>query len=1074
MRKILTLFVKYPFYGVMVILILVLLGVISEQNMKKASMPMVESKDITVSVSYPGATPKEMDEGVTSLIEESIRGVAGIKEFSSQSRSSSATVTVTAYDGYDMDELLIDVKNSVDGISNFPAGAEQPIVSKGRTMDMAMFIRLYSTGDDDIIKLNKKANLIEDDFLNSGYISKISLNGEPSHLELVTYLDETQLRRYNLTFSDVQSAITNNNLDISGGTVKNDREEISVIARNKSLNIDDIKNIVIRGNEDGRIVRVGDVGTVKLTIPESPSGAYVDGKPAIGFRISKLENEDLQAISEYVNKYVEQFNKENNEYKLKVNMDFLDRIDSQLDILIGNGILGVILVILMLALLLNFRLSLWVAWGIPSAFLGMFIAANVAGITMNMISLFGMILIIGILVDDGVVIGENVFTHFEMGKSPRRAAIEGTIEVLPAVFTSVLTTIVAFLPLMFIEGNMEMMYDMAFVVIACLLFSLMESVFVLPGHLANPRVLVESNPKTLYGRIRIAFDKGIEYIKQKIYSPALTWIINHKGLTVSIVIAMMIITVGLVRGNIINYTLFPKTPSTTFSIDLVLKPGINEEITKERIFKIDEKVWEVNNDFMKKFGDTIPYINSTEIHMGRAFSRTESGTHAAEIRVMLNDDIEDSKVTDQMLKTAIAEKVGVMPDAYKFAVGASNHFGAPVSISLMGYDEDVLEKAKNELENELSKMPSLFNVTDNSQVGSEELRLKLKPQAYALGLTTKSLLTEVRQGFYGGLAQRIQDGKEEVWVYVRYAEKDRKTIGQLENMLIHTTKGDYPLSTVATIHKDRSVSTINHYNGKREIRVDAYQKDMNESVPVILDYIEENILTKICDKYPGISYQHQGQQKDVGEQMSSLILYFGLAFLIIVLIVMIYFKSFNQGFMIIMMIPLGIIGAIWGHGIHGESLSMMSVWGMVALSGVIINDAIVFMAKYNQNLEEGMKVKDAVRHAGISRFRAIILTTITTVAGLMPLILEKNNDAAMLIPMAITLAYGIMFGTFFILVLLPVLILINNKFMMFTAKFKYKFKGKEITPENVEPAVLNREMEKVFEKNMAKKITYHE
>lgn len=1047
----------------MVILVLLLIGGISMRNMRKATFPLVESKDITVSVSYPGATPKEMDEGVTALIENSIRGISGIKEFSSQSSEGYALITVTALNGYDMDELLMDVKNAVDGISNFPASAEQPIVSKSRSMDMAMFFTL-SSASGDVLDLNTMANKIEDDLLASGLISQITIIGVPDNLELAVEIDETQLRRYDLTFTDIQNAIANNNIDVSGGTIRNPREEIKVLAREKSVDPETVSNIVLLSNTDGQIITIGDVATVKLQAPEDPSNGYVDKKVSVTFLVQKLMSEDLEAISDYLNDYIKKFNVEHNDYHLRVEMDFLDLIDGQLSILIENGIMGVILVILLLSLLLNFRLSLWVAWGIPASFLGMFIVANLLGVTINMISLFGMILIVGILVDDGVVIGENIFTHFEMGKSPRRAAIDGTLEVIPAVITSVVTTMVAFSPLFFIEGEMEMMYEMAFVVVVCLLFSVLEGMFVLPGHLANPKVLKEHRENSFYGKMRLWLDKIIFGFRNKIYGPVLNWMLKHKGLSLAGVTSLVVLTVGLVGGGLISFTFFPQAPSDMFTIDLALKPGVNEDQTKEKLFYIEDKVWEVNNELMEKNGDTVSYVASMSVAMGSAFDGTESGTNAGKIRVFLNS-LEDTQVSDEVLKREITKKIGEIPEAYKFAVGASNRFGAPVSISLLGYDPDDLEEAKDELETELKKMPALFNVTDNSQLGSQELHLKLKPEAYALGLTTSSLMSEVQQGFYGGLAQRIQDGKDEIWVYVRYSLDNRKTIGQLENMLIHTSQGDYPLGTVAEITSARSLSMINHFNGRREIRVDAYQRDQSQSVPDILSYIESSILPEILKKHPDITYMHQGQQKDTNEQMQSMILYFGIAFLVIVLIIMVYFKSFRQGVLVILMIPLGIVGAIIGHGIHGQPISMMSLWGMVALSGVVINDAIVFMAKYNQNLEKGMKIREAVKDAGMSRFRAIFLTTVTTTAGLMPLILEGSSDAQMLIPMAISLAYGILFGTVFILIILPVLVELTNRATLILRSLHAK---EPLQPEDVETAVINAKIEETLSRNMAK------
>ncbi|MBN1116106.1 MAG: efflux RND transporter permease subunit [Bacteroidales bacterium] len=1063
MKKILSLFVKYPFYGTMVIVVLLLLGFISFKNMRIATYPLVESKNISVSVAYPGATPKEMDEGITALVENSIRGVPGIKEFTSTSSEGSASISITAYNGYDMDLLLSDIKNAVDGISNFPASAERPIVAKGRARDMAMFIGLTAkTGS--VLDLNEMANQIEDDFLGSGLISQVYIYGVPRNLELAIELNETQMRRYNLTFSEIRSAVAANNIDVSGGTIRNPREQIKVISRNKTIDTEKLKNIVVKADINGNMIKIGDVATINLQVPEDPSNGYIEKKPSVTILVQKLVTEDLKQISKYLNNYIEEFNETHDDYALSVKMDFFDLISGQLSILLNNGILGIVLVVVLLSLLLDIRLSLWVAWGIPASFLGMFIVANIAGITINFISLFGMILIIGILVDDGVVIGENIFTHFEKGKSPRRAAIDGTLEVLPAVFTSVITTIVAFSPLFFIEGQMEMMYEMAFVVVACLAFSLVEGMFVLPGHLANPHVLKEQNKNSFYGRLRLKLDKYIFGFRDKVYGVFLDWVLSHKMIAMAGITSMFVLTYGLMGGGKISFTLFPPAPSDMFTIDLALKPGVNEKITMAKLFYIEDKAWEVNRELMEQNGDTIPYISSMSVSMGRAFSGAESGTNAGLIRVFLNP-LEDTQVSDEIIKKAITEKIGRIPEAYKFAVGASNRFGAPVSISLLGYNQEELEAAKTELEAELGKMPALYNITNNSQLGSQELRLKLKPEAYALGLTTQSLLGEVRQGFYGALAQRIQEGKDEIWVYVRYTRDNRESIGQLENMMIHTPKGNFPLGRIAEIATARSLSKINHYQGKREIRVNAYQKDQTQSVPDIIAYVESEILSKITEKYPGITYMQQGQVKDAKEQESSMILYFGMAFLIIVLIIMIYFKSFRQGILVVMMIPLGIVGAIWGHGIHGQSISMMSLWGMVALSGVVINDAIVFLAKYNQNLEKGMKIFPAVKDAGKSRFRAIFLTTATTTAGLMPLILENSPDARMLIPMAISLAYGIMFGTLFILIILPVLVVLSNQLAYWYKKLWTK---EPIEPEDVETAVINAKIEKTLSMNMAK------
>lgn len=1063
MKKILTQFVKYPFYGKIFIVVLLLIGGFSMTTMKKAMFPMVESTTLTVSVMYPGATPKEMEEGVTTLVENAIRGIPGIKEFSSKSMENMAIITITALSNYDMDELLSDVKNSVDGVSNFPAAAERPIVSKDRRKDMAMFLTLTSAKND-LHELNSEANRIEDDFLATGFMSQISISGIPSKLELLVEVDEIQLRRYSLDVNTIKNAISANNIDIHGGTIKNAREEFKIVSRQRSIDPEAIKKIVIRTNDAGGLITIGDVANVEFTFEETPNRNFVNKNMSASILIQKLMNEDLEEISDYVNDYIIKYNETHETTQLAVSHDFLRNINSQLSTLINNGILGVVLIIILLSLLLNFRLSLWVAWGIPASFLGMFIIAGLSGVTMNIISLFGMILIIGILVDDGVVIGENIFSHYERGKSPRRAAIDGTMEVLPAVFTSVLTTMVAFVPLFFIEGMLKMMSEMAFVVIAALAISLIEGIFVLPGHLANPKVLKPQNEKSFYGKIRGVSERMINYLRDRLYLPFLQRIMKYRWLSLSVVTAMFIITVGLFASGKIAFVFFPGQPSDTFTIDLALKPGANEEMTKDRLFWIEEKVWEANNELQKKYNDTLSYVASSQAFIGSSFNGTESGTNAGTIRVFLNS-MAHASINEDVLKQVITEKTKNIPEAYKYAVGASNRFGAPVSISLLGYDGDVLEMAKNDLENEIAKISSLYNITDNSQLGSQEINIKLKPEAYVMGLTQSSLMNEVRSGFYGGLAQRMQEGKNEIWLYVRYPLEGRSTIGDLEQMIIHTPKGDAPLNTLANIRFERSLNTINRYNGRREIRVDAYMRNQSENVTPILDEIEGEILPAILSKYEGVDFMPQGQQKDSAEQMESMMIYFGIAFLIIVIIIMVYFKSFRQGMMILMMIPLGFLGAIWGHGIHGQPISMMSLWGFIALSGTIINDAIVFMSKYNQNLVDGLNVYDSIIVAGKKRFRAIFLTTVTTVAGLMPLILANNPDARMLVPMAIALAYGILFGTVFILLVLPILISLFNSANM---SINRMLGNKDVSPESVEVAVINHQMEETLRVNMEK------
>ncbi|GAF03923.1 efflux RND transporter permease subunit [Saccharicrinis fermentans] len=486
MKKIVELFVRFPFYANLIIMVLVIVGGISLASMKKSFFPERQSHILRVSVYYPGASPVEMEEGVTSRIEEAVRAIPGIYEINSVSSENSSSVTIEIEPNYDIDDALIEVKNAVDGISSLPTAAERPIVSKTRTTSPAA--RILVTGEVDLLTLKTYAQQVEEDFLASGFISQVSIQGFPD-LEISVEAKEETLLRYGFTFNDLQNAIANNNKDVSGGQLRSKKEELLIRLRSRSADPNKIENIILRANPDGSVIRIRDIASVKLKFADVSVKALEKNNPVISLQVNKLITEDLDEIDTYIKDYVKDFNAKKLGVTLQLSRSFLDILKMRLDLLYTNGGQGLFLVLLILGIMLSIRLSLWVAWGIPASFLGMFIIVNLLGVTINMISLFGMILVIGILVDDGIVIGENIFQHFEKGKNPIQAAVDGTVEVIPAVVASVATTIVAFSPLIFITGRMEMMFEMALIVICSLLVSLFEAFLVLPAHLGNKHVL---------------------------------------------------------------------------------------------------------------------------------------------------------------------------------------------------------------------------------------------------------------------------------------------------------------------------------------------------------------------------------------------------------------------------------------------------------------------------------------------------------------------------------------------------------------------------------------------------------
>jgi multidrug efflux pump subunit AcrB len=1066
MRKTIERFVEHPVYANLIIAAVILSGGLSLISLKKSFFPETESRFLSVSVYYPGASPVEMEEGVTTRIEEAIRGLIGIKEITSTSMENMSNISIETTGEYPINEVLQEVKNAVDGISSLPTAAERPIVSKRRSRAGALRLELIPVDgqDMDLLTLKEHAQRIEEDFLNSGVMSQISISGYPQP-EISVEIREEVLLRYNLTFDQVVRAIQNNNQDVSGGEIKSEDEEYLIRLRSRSADPDKIGSIILRGEEDGGFIHIRDVADVKVKFADSPDRQWTNGKPSVSINVEKLPEEDLDKITQYANNYIEEFNSRNQGVEIIVSRSYLEILQSRLNLLTRNGLLGLFLVIIALSMFLSFRLSLWVSWGIPFSFLAMFVAAHFLGVTINLQSLFGMILVIGILVDDGIVIAENIYLHFERGKSPMHAAVDGTIEVMPAVVTSVLTTIVAFMPLLFLTGTrMEMMYQVAIVVIASLFFSLFEAMLVLPAHLASDRVLSRKSLEAKTRGIRKIFEGFIYWLRERIYRYFLNWLVKWRYIALSFPIALVLITAGLFLGGHIRNTFFPMVDFDNFTLNVAFTPGDGEKQTLEFLDRFEKAIWEVNDEIVEELRLDHNIIERTSKRLGSAFEGQERGAHAGSINVY-PVDLEGYPISGRDISSRVNMKVGRVPEARKFTVGARNRWGSPVSVGLMSRNLNELEDAKDFMLVRLNEMPQLKDVTENVALGKQEIRLDLKPKAYFLGLDENSIATQVRQGFYGAQAQRLQVGRDELRIWVRYPKSGRLTLGQMENMKIKTASGEYPLSELADYHMERGPVAINRFNGSREIRVEAETVDPLASVPEILDQIEREIIPELKAGFPGIRYIYQGQQRYSREAMVQAGKYYLLAFTIIFMILVFHFRSVPKAIAIVMMIPVSLLGVAWGHGLHGQPLSIMSLWGAVALTGVIINDAIIFYAKFDGLLIEGWKVPDAVKEAGKVRLRPIILTSLTTVVGLFPMLFQKSIQAQFLKPMAISLAYGVALGTIFILIFFPVLIMLLNDARVYA---QYLWTGTRPAREEVEPAIIHHKREQRFESNRGK------
>lgn len=1062
MKKLIEYFVKYPIWANAIIFTMVTFGALSYGwVMKRSFFPETDPTTITVGVVLPGASPQEMEEGVTIKIEESLKGLEGIKEITSTSSENNASIVVRLERGIDADEALAEVKNAVDRINSFPTNAERPLVFKVKPRSRTMYLGLRAReGKDlDLFLLKKYAEQIEDEMLASGVISQINISGYPD-IEISIEVPEATLLRYNLRFEQIAAAVRLNNRDISAGAIKSKDEEILIRSRAKEKMAEKIGNIVLRANEDGSNLRLRDIATIKEQFADVPNALHINGERAVSLELTKLKEEDLEEISIYANNYVKEFNTNHSDVELVVSFDFFDLLSQRLQMLIDNGIVGLVLVLICLGLFLSLRLSFWVALGIPISFAGMFVIAALMGITINMISLFGMILVVGILVDDGIVIGENIFTHFEMGKSPMRATVDGAFEVMPSVVTSVLTTIVAFMPIAIGIEGFDFLQEMGLIVVLCLAVSLVEAFFVLPSHLTHK----DMGDAKSDGKWRVKLNQGIDFLRHKIYGTALSHVLRFRYIYVFVPVVFVMLVLGMINGQFIKVVFFPNIPFDSFDASIAFKAGTPKEKVITYLEDFEKATWEVNDELKKEFDDEKNFINYTFRNLGRTSDGSESGSHAGHVSISLLD-MDDRDIASNDIAKRVKEKIGNIPEAEIFTVAGRNRFGKPISVRLLSKNNEALDQATEELKRELENFAGLKEVTDNQRVGRRELQLELKPKAYFLGLTHADITNQIRQGFFGEEVQRLQKGTDEVRVWVRYPEASRETLGQLETMRIKTADGkEIPLSEVASYTIDRGIVDIKHFNGSREIAVEAELSDPDGSPVDIIAKLQDSTFVDLKSKYPSLTFDFGGQQQRSKQSQESLKFALPIMLFVIILLITLTFRSLSQSLLVMVLIPLGLFCAVFGHYFADKPVSLLSLWGILALSGVIINDAVVLVSKFNSNLKEGMTMPDAIYNAGISRFRAILLTTITTVAGLAPLIMETSFQAQFLIPMAVSVAYGVGFGTFLILLIFPVILLVVNdmrRMILYTKRWvAYKWKGQEgnvpyPTSEEVEPA--NRE-----------------
>ncbi|MDF1517394.1 MAG: efflux RND transporter permease subunit [Lutibacter sp.] len=1054
MRNIISYFIKFPVAVNIFILAFIGFGIAGALSMKSSFFPLVESRNISINLTYPGASPEEMEEGIVLKIEDNLKGIVGIDRVTSVSRENSASINIEIVKGKNIDVVLSDLKNAVDRVPSFPTGMEPPIIAK--IENIRPTISFTISGENiSLATLKQYARNIENELRNIDGISQVSLSGFPEQ-EIEIAVRQNDLLAYNLSFEEVANAVSKSNLLISGGNIKTDEEDYLIRAKNKNYYGNELVNLVVRADASGNIIRLSDIADVADTWSENPDRLYFNGKKSIDITVSNTNSEDLLSTAESVNLYIEKFNQQHDTVHLDVSSDSSITLNQRTELLIKNAAMGIILVLFFLALFLNIRLALWVALGIPISFFGMFIFAAYFGVTINVLSLFGMIIVIGILVDDGIVIGENIYHHYEKGKTPIRAAIDGTLEVIPPVVSAILTTVIAFSTFFFLDGRMgDNFSEVAAIVILTLLVSLVEALIILPAHIAHSKALERKEKKRnkinyFFYQVNQKAEVGLFYVRDNLYTPFLKFFLRNKTLGFALPIALLIVSIGGIGGGIVKTSFFPSIASDRISINLKMLQGTNEKITDSIISEIEKVAWEINEEYTGKQA-------SGEAVIQNIIKRIGPGTSNGSLDINLLPG-EARDFSSPEITNAIRDKVGKVNGVESLTFGSGGNFGgSPVAISLLSNNIAELKAAKEELKAILSNNAQLKDISDNDPAGIKEVRINLKENAHLLGLNLQMVMGQIRSGFFGLQTQRFQRGQDEIKVWVRYKKEDRSSLKNLDDMWITTpTNQKVPFSEIATYEIERGDVLINHLNSKREIQVTADMKSPTESATDILDDIKTTVMPEISSKYPTVSAMYEGQNREAQKTITSVKKVGFIVLALIYMVIAFTFRSYEQPILLILLIPFSLIGVVWGHWFHDFPINILSWLGIIALIGIMVNDGLVLIEKFNGYLKAGMKYDEALVQAGISRFRAILLTTLTTVAGLAPLLLEKSRQAQFLKPMAISISYGMLIATVLTLVMLPLLLSVTNSIKVF---IKWMRTGEKVTKEEVERAIIELKSE---------------
>ncbi|NVJ66805.1 MAG: efflux RND transporter permease subunit [Gammaproteobacteria bacterium] len=1027
-------FARNPVAANMLMVVILLAGLFTIfKRVTVERFPNIEINTITVTVPFRGATPEETERTVSTRIEEAVFDLEGIKRLRSVSAEGSATVIIETEEDYDMEILLDKVKSRVDALNTLPLDAEKPIIRRSEFKRETISVMV--SGQLSEQELREYADILQEELLAVEGITQIETSGVRA-FEIAIEINQDLLNEYGMTLQEIASAINNHSLDLSAGQVRSDKGDILLRLKGQSYTHEQFFQIPILTQADGTRLVLGDLATIKDGFEEQGLNTRFDGVPAIELEVFRVGDQSEIQVAQKVKDFVAA--KQNSVpagMQVGIWRDQSKGLKARLSTLNFSLLQGGILVIILLTLFLRPTIAMWVSLGIPIAFAGGIALMPEMGATVNLISLFAFILVLGIVVDDAIVTGENIYNHLSRGEPPLEAAITGTKEVAVPVTFGVITTMIAFVPILFLPGGWgKWYYQLPLIVIPVLFFSLVESKLILPAHLGHMKFKKDQQEGNAFQKFQQKFANGFEAAIVKFYKPILNFAITHWAITVTIFIGLLYIIYFAVSLGHTKYSSFPRIPSETARAFLAMPAGTPFEVTDQYVQRMTNAAIQLKEKYRDpETGESaISHVFSVSGASGRSTSPNRG-------RVMFETLPPEQRSSDISIGQLVVEwrkLIGPIPGAetlnFRAEIGRSRD---PIDVQLSGSDTEQLNRAAEEVKQILQTTEGVFDIADSFSKGKQEIQFKLKPQAEALGINLSSLARQVRSAFFGVEVQRIQRGRDDVRVMLRLSEQERSSLDELNNLLVKTPAGgNLPLHQLAELTYGKSPAAIERIDRRRTINITADVDKSTGNLVNIRTGIEQEV-KHLLDSYPGIGYSLEGEARDESELINSIKASVIAVLMAIYILLAIVFRSYLKPFIVMAIIPLGGVMAVLGHWLIGLTLSMMSVLGMLALTGVVVNDSLVLVDYINQQRKQGLSRKDAVLNAGVRRLRPVMLTSLTTFVGLIPIIFDKSTQAQFLIPMGVSLGFGILFATGITLILVPLFYYRSKALILFLTSF---------------------------------------